>query len=253
MNDNESIEFFLRFLKDKHQLFVASINELLAKLVEENKEAKKLAAEKAMEAAITLKNNLSDQDVPGWLSHSIKSIDWYLRNVDTSGVNNGLLTRLIDDHKAMKSHQWKFDSAETILAFDFDSIYEKCKIESRLDELFDNIISLLQKIINSGEVDSIKTVRTLEKLIATLKMHGKASYFSLHSMYDFMLQLMKNVLWAQLESIPVLGPIAEGLRKTIEETGVELENLQINMKEQMTSRYESEFNLLNTNSKKEIE
>lgn len=252
MNDNQSVEFFIRFLREKHQTFVSSITELFATLVGENKDSKKLAVEKAKEAAILLKSNLSDTDIPGWLHQAIKSLEWYLRNINTSGANNNLLTRLISIQTEMNSHQWKFESNINLLAFDFDSIYEKCKKESKLDELFENIISLLQKIIDSGEIDSIKTMAVLEKLIATLKKHEKASYFSINSMYDFLLHLMKNVLWAQLEGLPVIGPITKGLKKTIEETGVELEDLTAKMKTEMMTRYESEFKLLENGFNKQL-
>ncbi len=252
MSDNQSVEFFLRFLREKHQLFISSINELFANLVDENKDSKKLAAENSKEAAIVLKNNLSDQDVPGWLQQSIKSLEWYLRNLNTSGANNNLLKRLIGIQSEMNNHQWKFELSNDTLAFDFDSIYEKCKNESKIDELFESIITLLQKIISSGEIDSIKTMSVLEKLIATLKKHEKASYFSINSMYDFLLHLMKNVLWAQLESLPVIGPITKGLKKTIEETGIELEGLTAKMKSEMIIRYETEFKLLENGFNKQL-
>ena len=116
-----------------------------------------------------------------------------------------------------------------------------------MDELFENIIELLNKIIESGEVDSIKTMSTLQKLISTLKLHSNASYFSLHSMNDFLKHLMKNVLWEQLSSLPIVGPMMKGLKKTIEETDIEMKDLRLKIEEQMKIKYESEFLFLENN------
>ncbi|MBI3123051.1 MAG: hypothetical protein HYZ10_01470 [Ignavibacteriales bacterium] len=246
MEQNESVLFFLRFLKEKHELFKSRLNNLFAVLVENNHEAKKKSAEQFYKAAQDLRDNLSDQDSPHWLNESVSAIDYYLKNITNSGINNALLRRLLLIHNDAISHQWQFEDTQMILAFDFDSIYEQCKRESRVDELFDNIISCLRKLIESEEIDSIKIKNTLERLIATLSKHNSASYFSIHSMWDFLGHLMKNVLWEELESIPGLSGVVKGLRKTIEETGIEMEDLNSKMKNSMNQKYNSDFSFLNS-------
>jgi hypothetical protein len=245
MEQNESVQFFLRFLKEKHNLFISKLNSLLAVLVEENKEAKKKYAQAFYESAKDLKNNLSNQDSPHWLNESINGTDIYLTHFNNPGINNTLLMQLINIYQTAKSHKWQFDDPNKILAFDFDSIYEQCKRESRIDELFDNIIVILKKIIESGAIDSILIKNTIEKLIATLNNHPNASYLSLQSMWGFLSLLMKNIIWEELERIPVLGPVIKALRKTIDEAELELKDLSKNLHNVLSEKYNGDYSFLN--------
>ena len=247
MDKNESVQFFLRFLLEKHERFKSELNNLLKVLVEENKDSKKKNAESCLIAAQTLRNNISNLDTPGWLNESIQSLDHYVVNFNSSGANHALLKILLRVYSQINSYQWQFNDEQKILAFDFDSIYEQCKKESRIDELFENIISLLQKIIDSGEIDSIRVQLMLERIIGTLKKHNSASYFSLHSMWDFLMHAMKNILWEQLEAIPAIGPTIKGLHKTLEETEIQLVDLHNHMRDKMKEKFSSDFYFLNKN------
>jgi hypothetical protein len=248
MELNEGAQTFQRYLNQKHEKFKRDLDKLLEVLVDEDKVAKKTHAETFCATAQNLRDNLSDQDSPNWLNKSLNGITTYLGNINSPGINHTLIKNLISIYQSAISYKWQNNDPPDILAFDFDSIYEQCKSESRIDELFDNIISYLKKIIDSKEIDSIKVKDSLDRLIATLNKHTTASYFSLHSMWDFLNHLMNNILWEVFENTPGIKEIVKGLRKTLEETGVELKDLHLNIGNVMSQKYNGDFPFLNSNS-----
>jgi hypothetical protein len=253
MEQNESVQFFLRSLNEKHNQFKSNFKIFFTSLVGENIEEKKKTAEIFYNSALELKNHISNKDTPSWLSESISAIQSFLDRIDQLGAKGTLLHRILPFYAEANSYQWHFEDPQKILAFDFDSIYEKCKGESRVDEYFDAIISTLKNIIDSEEIDSIKLKRTLETLIARLKNHKSASYLSLYGTWGFISRLMTNILWEELEKIPAIGPIVKGLRKTMEEAAVELKDLNEKLKKEMNEKYNGDYSFLNSSQQNLLE
>lgn len=133
---------------------------------------------------------------------------------------------------ALDEHVWSFEQNPEA-SFDFDSIFEHYKKESRLPQLFDEIVELLEEIQNSGEVDSLMMLRALGKVIATIKRSKDGSYFSMNSAWDFLLNFLNNYLLAELSKIPVLGTALEALEKTIKEADAEMCSLHKNLRNEL--------------------
>ena len=120
----------------------------------------------------------------------------------------------------------------------------------KFDELFDELISILQKIIDSEEIDSIKIINTLKTIVTTLGRHDKASYLSLFTTWDNFNRLAKNTLVEYLESIHGIGPFVKALKKTMEETEGGMIGLQQELKDKIQTKYNEDLYSLDAHKAK---
>lgn len=240
MSSNESLNFFLRLIQEKHSQLIAISNELMRALAGEDLNAKKSVANNVLLAANDLRAVISNNDVPPWLNDLLN----YLNNfVNGNWTSFDLLSNFINSKALLENHEWVFNS-ESGTAFDFDFIFEHFKKESRLPELFDQIVSLLTDIHGSGEVDSVTMLNALGKVISTIKRCKDGSYFSLNSAWEFLLAFLKNYMWEELSKLPVLGSAMEALEKTIKETNEEMFKLHMQVQDEMKSTVEREIKVL---------
>ena len=236
MTLNASVEFHMRFVTQKHNELKGSLKQLVNILVSENLEEKKTQAKKSLDMSNDLRAAISDQDCPSWLNSLIDALKQFIGGRSNQ---NGLITHLITNLSQINNHKWAFD-AQAEKSFDFDSIFEHYKAQSRIPELFDKIIEILEEIQSSGEVDSVSMMTALGKVIATLKKNKDGSYFSLNSAWAFLISFLKNYMWGELSKIPVLGTAMEALEKTIKETNEEMFKVHSSVQSEMKKTVESE-------------
>ena len=244
MATNDSLLFYIRLIKQKHAEVISASDALFRALPTDDPNNKKAVANNMLQAANDLRSLVSNSDVPDWLSNTIAFLSNFVQG---SWTGFDLLSNYITVKTPMETHRWAFeDGAET--AFDFDSIFENYKKESRLPELFDQIVRTLEDIQNSGAVDSMTMLRALGKVIATIKHSKDGSYFSLNSAWAFLLSFLNNYLWGELSKLPVLGAALEALEKAIRETNDEMFKVHKQIEEEMTRSVESEVKVLATKS-----
>lgn len=244
MATNESFNLFLRLIKEKHQRLIAVSDALMRALTEEDPNNKKAVAKVALQAARDLQALLSSRDIPYWLNNLVQFYTAFSEG-QCSGFD--LLKNFIPLKPALEAHGWTFAESSEV-AFDFDSIFAHFKSESRLPELFDQIIRILEEIESSGEIDSITMLRSLGKVIATIKRSKDGSYFSLNSAWEFLLNFLKNYMWGELSKIPILGTALEALERTIKETNEEMFKLHQQVQEEMNRTVEAEVKALKNKS-----
>ena len=221
MNDNESLNFFLRAIKEKHRAMQQQADSLLKEMAGENLDRKKAHAAETNTRALDLKSLLSTKDVPGWLDYSINTLTPFSNG---SLPQSDFLTNMISWKWELDRHNWIFDNT-TPLAIDFDSIYDRYRSESRLPELFDEVVRILEEIEASGEVDSVTMINALRKVIATITKCKDGSYFSINAAWDFLWTFVKNYLWNELAAIPGLGTAAAALKTAMESINDEMFSL----------------------------
>jgi hypothetical protein len=141
----------------------------------------------------------------------------------------------------INSHKWSLGESNESTKFDFDELYERHKADSKLPDFFDSLIDTLEKMILSGEIDSIKSKSSIQQLLSLLKQNKSGSYFSVMASWEFIGGFTKNTLWASLDSIPVIKQLKKGFEKTIEEMDIELEDVHNNISEEMKDKYNSSF------------
>jgi hypothetical protein len=226
----------MRFVTEKHQELVKALDELVKALVSENLNNKKSLAQTTLQKANELKSSVSTQDCPNWLPSLIQGLNYFIEG----GWNqSNLIDHLIKNMASIKGHIWIFEN-QTETAFNFDSIFEHYKSESKLPELFDEIIRILEEIETSGEIDSIAMITALGKVISTIKKNKDGSYFSLNSAWAFLIAFLKNYMWTELSKIPVLGSALEALEKTINEANEEMFKVHNQVQKEMARTVEAE-------------
>lgn len=240
MTTNDSLQFFLRLIKQKHELLRERGDSLLRALAGEDPSTKKSAAGAMLQAANDLRAVLSNGDIPPWLSVALIQLPHFLEGRCNSF---DLLNNFIPLKSSLEKHRWVFDESAEI-PFDFDSIFDHFKKESRLPELFDEIVRLLEEIQGSGAVDSLTMLRALGKVISTFKRCKDGSYFSLNSAWEFLLSFLNNYLWGELSKLPILGTALEALGNTIRETNDEMYRLHTQVRDEMTRVVEEEVKVL---------
>jgi len=241
---NESIRQFVRLLEERQEELKSKLNVFVSIMVEEDKDKKRGAAEDVLSACHTLKNNLSKEDIPPWLNIIISAFTNYLHNFDNAASARNLMLEVIPIYNEISHNKWKFNESLNSKAFDFDAVYRKCKDDSNLDKLFEELVKLVNEILVSGEIDSLKVQNMLESLIATLKNHNTASHFSIQSMLDYANQLTNNVIWEQLKSTSKIQGFITGFEKTLKETSVSMDELNGKIHDTMKDQYEGDFNFL---------
>lgn len=240
MTSNASVNFHMRFVTEKHQELIKSLDELVKYLVGEKVEAKKEKANFSFQKANDLKSSISQQDCPPWLPQLLQGLSYFASN---QWKPTDLINHLIKNIEPIRSHKWVFDNPSEV-AFDFDSIYEHYKSQSRLPELFEEIIRILEDIQGSGEVDSVSMMTALGKVISTLKKNKNGSYFSINSAWAFLISFLKNYMWVELAKVPVLGAAMEALEKTINEANEEMFRVHLEVQTVMKETVETEVKAL---------
>jgi len=245
MSQNESVNFFMRVVNERHKDLITNIDKLYISLVSENKKEKVTANEVALGSLNTLSSFLSESDTPHWLTDLKGRLNWYVTNHSKRNDSNKvLIDKLIELNQQIHNHKWTLDQEVTNDSYNFDEIYERFKIASKLPELFDILIDTLEKMIASGEVDSIKTVTGLQQLLALLKQNKSGSYFSVMASWEFLGGFIKNTMWATLDSIPVIKQMKKGFEKTVEDMDRELDEVHKSIAEEMRAKYNTTVNSL---------
>lgn len=245
MSQNDSFDFFLRFLKERHDEFKRDFNELTKAFVSEDKAAKLNACKKAFISADTLSKSLSSKDQPTWLLELMSGFNWYVKNNGNSQLNYEFLEKyLFKNQHSVMNHTWDFLNKNSKENFSFDEIYERFKKDSKLPELFDALISTLEKIILSDEIDSIRTKMSLEQLLSMLKQNKNGSYFSTMASWEFLKTFTHNLVWESLDEIPVVKNLKKAFEKTVSDMDIELEDLHKNISEEMKEKYNTTIQTL---------
>jgi hypothetical protein len=180
---------------------------------------------------------LAKSDTPSWLRDLTSGLNNYVRESWTSA---DFLQNFVSFKTSLDNHQWVFDAASE-KAFDFDAVYEHYKKESRLPELFDEVIRILQEIHSSGAIDSNSMLSALGKVIATLKKSKGGTYFAFDSAWNFLISFVSNYMWGLLGEIPTLGPALKALDKAITEMTVEMATFREGVTNELQIRVESEI------------
>lgn len=244
MANTKTLELITRMIREKHGALIKASIQMLRAITGENEAEKKAKAQQMLENANSLRAVISTDDVPNWLAQAIGNLSQY---IDNRRDSYNFLNHHIQVKSQMEAHTWVFEE-QSQAAFDFDSIYEHFKKESRLPELFDQIVNILEEIESSGQIDSVTMLKSLGKVIATIKRGKDGSYFSINSAWEFLLSFLKNYMFGELSKIPVLGTMLEALEKTIKETNEEMSALHKNIQEEMSTVVESEIKALKNKS-----
>ncbi len=173
MTSDASVAFHIRFVTEKHNDLKVSLKQLVETLVGEKIDAKTSQAKDTLKRSNDLKASLSKQDYPAWLNPLIEGLNHF---IGSRWKQKNLIEHLINNLDSINNHKWVFEKSENI-SFNFDEIYNHYKSESRLPELFDQIINILEEIRDSGEIDSLLMMNALAKSDFNIEKQQKRIIF----------------------------------------------------------------------------
>ncbi len=184
---------------------------------------------------------LHPSDRPAWLTDLQRDLKLATQNHnDQLGVT--AVHRIASDHyPRMLAYSWKSSGSDNATGFDFDPVFEKYRNECRIPELFDELIGFLQQIIESGEVDSVRMLSELEKIISTLRNARNGSYFATRGAWFFVATWFTNTGWELLGSIPIAGSVFKGLQKTLEETNSQMVKMHDDIQHELEQQIAVDF------------
>jgi len=245
MQKNESVDYFLRFLNERFDIFKHSLEALKETLVKNDANQKIEACNNTLSTLGTLKEAMSATDRPAWIGQLEMAIKQFIerhRNYADAGKN--FVNAIIAYSPLIANQKWDFAESGEYKPIDFDAYFQRFYDESRLPELFDELVVHLQAIIVSGEVDSNRAITQLQKLINTIKRNANGSYFSVHATFEFAISLLKNLILEYIGGIPVLGETLRAVQKTISELEQEFEIVQQKTKDDVLDKLHTDLPIL---------
>jgi hypothetical protein len=240
---NPTIETFVRFVEERYRDFMNKLSEMMSSLAAEDKQQKLARAKVTLDAANSLQQSLALQDQPQWLQPITNALQNYVSTNGHPAHANELIRSIGYHFGKAEGHKWAFDFSEE-KGFDFDGVFRKFESESRIPDLFDKIVELLEKIVLCDDLDSRKVVHTLESIIATLKKNRNGSYFGVMGSWDFVGTYLNKLAWSIFLEIPVLKVFVKPLRETLDEMNKEMDKLHENMQAELHSQLQAEFPVL---------
>ncbi|MEW8436922.1 MAG: hypothetical protein AB2689_02095 [Candidatus Thiodiazotropha taylori] len=244
MTENESVKFFLRLVQEKHEQLKACLNDLFQAMASDNHDEKVNANAALLISCEDLSQILSSSDHPQWLTHLINETTLYNQKHNTSGHNFRLLNNIVGQRHNALSHSWSFEGPNVDTDYNFDSLYKRFKEESKLSSLFDSMILTLEKMVSSGEIDSLTAIKSLEQLISVIKQNQDGSYFSVMASWEFVTSFTKNLVWQELSNLPGVKQMKTAFEKTIKEMDIELHTLHTSIADEMKKKYKTTINSL---------
>lgn len=246
MHHTDNIKHLRKLLSRYQSQFTEQANELLATLAGEDASSKRNAASKTAGIIQSLRELVPDDQVPECLTQ-LESILNQLSGASLKAPGAiGTIVKLLPE---ISNHKW-LEQTQEEYGFDFESIFRDCRDRSKIPQLFDSIIELLEKIRDSDEIDSRSMIDALTDLIATLQIGKKSTCFSLDGAWDFLIGFIQNYFWAEAKKIPGIGSLVEALEKTITEAGEEMKRLQDEVRIEMSTKVTTKVKALKNHSPK---
>ncbi|WP_306599186.1 hypothetical protein [Geothrix sp. 21YS21S-2] len=208
----ESVEQLRRSLIEKHAAFRQVFVELFHDLVSSSEQNKEQRILQTRESVALIWSLLADRDRPQWL----KSLMDLLSRPRSAFPYGNLIDAIMPLRETAMNHQWVFSEGVED-SIDFDEVFERHRKESKLGELFDEVVNIMTRIIEAQGMDSRVIEAVLRRLILLIQKNRNGSFSALPTWLKFIIGVLKNFVIEELRSIPVLGPLVTALEKTFEE------------------------------------
>ena len=233
--------FFKRTLEQKTQEAREAVAQCIRQYLAPKPDNRQSSAKAAKDSVARIVEMLHQSDRPEWLPHLFDKLNIATQHTtDANGVEavHVIASQLFPK---LQQHQWHMGSEEDALGFDFDAVYERYRDDSRIPYLFYEIVKTLKAIVATDGVDSVRAIRELNNIIATLHRARKGSYFATRGAWYFVVTWFKNSGWELLGSIQVAGSAAKGLRKTLEDANQEMKEMHDKIQAELESQISQDF------------
>lgn len=244
---SNSESFFQRTLDEKTREAREAVQNCVVAFLAASTNSRSTAATEAYESVGRIIEMLHQSDRPAWLTDLHSNLRVAVSNHgDANGIRS--VQKIANSlQNSLNRHKWRLADMSAADGFDFDAVFNKYKNENRIPELFDEIINALTAIIESGEIDSVRALDELKRVVATLQNARNGSYFATRNAWFFVATWFKNTGWEMLGDIPVLGAAVRGLRQTLDDMNNGMQNLHDQIQADLTEQLSQDFPRLEYN------
>lgn len=165
---------------------------------------------------------IARQNWPSWLHDLIQNTENYRTN-----HANGLATwvahlkSIMDNRAEVANYRW-FSTEQEDPAFDVDHLIDAARLEFKIDDLFERIITTLRGLASCEELDSAKAINDLGEIIAILQRARSGSFTAQHTTWQFVRRFVPNLVTAYIKQSSLVGPAIEAYEQTAHELDINL-------------------------------
>lgn len=222
MTSDDPVAFYKAFLTERHAAFRDQLDAFLTAFIGADTKRKVQLANAALQSLDALELALPKNHIPSWMPGLRKGLRKYVSRDGHGEDARPLLTSVLAQHRAIVSQDWALDPKEDI-SLDFDSLFQKCYEESRVPELLESLLASLEQVITTGEVDSRRVLRALERAVSIIRRNMRGAYLSTQGGWYFVRKLLDNIILEGLSDVSGLGAVVRGIKTTAEEIDKEME------------------------------
>lgn len=213
MASNPSVAAFQRTLEERYGAFAKALqNALFAFASDLNIQSRLEKINRLCASLHELHDHLADADRPEWLAQINGSANHFEKERSADRANH-LLMSIVKRYPSIRPIDISGDSATAI---DFDELYERFRDDGRLPELFDELMDIVVRIIDSNAVDSLTALDTLKQILDLLKANRDGSYLAAKESIS-VARYLKHLADVVLDKIPVLSELRGAWDRTIQE------------------------------------
>jgi|GEM_PF-2965639 len=244
--NNTDYQKYISFLIEKQNALNAHYKNTLICLASNNQETKVNNTNALKKLCSDLKSIVSAKNIPGWIQILINGANKF---VDNPQVTSEWLMVLVVNYKLVTNYSWANDQSKI---YSIDEIYEDIKSTYGVENLFDNLIMVLQKLVESGHVDSKKALLSLEELVKILNDNKDGSFTSIRTRLWFCDEFLQKDPWKLIEEINELKADVNKIKGTLDEIDSKEVNLKQKIRYQLTKKYNATFDGLSASENCQI-
>jgi len=252
MTNNKSFDMYCRFLTEQQNNFINQLNGLRRSFSTSDKQIKYAAIALNNTASLII-SNIAATDKPQWLNSLNDELNLYLRSEANVDTKDRLMQSIIQYFKDVESYKWDFTENTQSIEFSFDYVFEARYNESGIPGMFDELLSMLDKLIQSGVVDKVSAINDLKELIAMIEQNKDGSYFSIRGVGEFLGRWVLSSSWLLIKSIPVAKQVIEGFEKVVKDMNIDLAKLSTDIKNDIKTKFNDKTNKLPDESMLKLE
>ncbi len=168
----------------------------------------------------------------------------YLVNLLTLISNKTFFSRekhknIVDISEAKKTlEQFHMELFTFDNIFDFESAFQKAKEEEKIDELFEKIVNILQRIVDQNLVHDNDVLNGLKSIIANLGKQKNESFTNFSFFWNFVKNFVTQILIKGFEAaigIDLITPLKDAINETDTRYKIAYEQAQNITKENIKS------------------
>lgn len=213
MVSDTQAKFHLNLIRERHSQAVVAFDNLIKAYTRADMQRIQDANQSLVDAIEKLKDVLAAQHWPTWLKelHS-KTLLYHNNHANGPATWKAHLEALMEYAKPLRGEAWHLSDVKPD-ALDVEAIVDRVRTENRIPDLYQATIDVLSRILESGEIDSVKAVNDLEKIIESLRAARKGSFSTQSFMWTFARKFAANLLKNYAEESKI-GPLIKAWNQT---------------------------------------